>query len=147
MKWLVLVHVLSAIVGVGPVFFYLVLFRKRQTASELNVSVLLSSRLDFFPKVGGTIAVLSGIALAILGDYGTFMQLWLFGSLLLYVIIQIVVIGLIAPRVKKLQGLFTGSEGEVSLRDRLHGEIRKWFVVSCMLGTVLFIFMIAKPVL
>ncbi|MFC5469310.1 DUF2269 family protein [Cohnella suwonensis] len=145
MEWLVLVHVLAAIVGVGPVFFYLVLFRKNQTANELSYSVRLSAKLDFFPKIGGTLAVLSGIALVVLGSYGSFMQLWLFGSLLLYVLIQIVVIGLIAPRVKELHALLSGTEGEAAIQNSLHTAIRQWFVVACVLGFVLFMMMIAKP--
>lgn len=130
MKWLVLVHVLSAIVGVGPVFFYLVLFRKNQSENELNYSVQLSSKLDFFPKVGGTLAALSGILLVVLGEYGSFMQLWLYGSLLLYVVIQIIVIGFIAPRVKKLQVLLADSEGNASVRDSYHVAIRKLFFAA-----------------
>ena len=145
MEWLVLVHVLAAVVGVGPVFFYLVLFRKGQSLSELSFSVRLSAKLDFFPKIGGTLAVLSGLALVTFGSYGSFMQLWLYGSLLLYVMIQIVVIGLVAPRVKKLNDLLSAPEEENSIKSCLHAETRKWFTVACMLGLVLFILMIVKP--
>lgn len=145
MEWLVLIHILAAIIGVGPVFFYPVLFRKRQTDEELRYSVQLSSKLDLYPKAGGTLAVLSGILLVVLGSYGSFMKLWLFGSLVLYVVIQVIVIGMIAPRIKKLQAALTEKGNQEGIRDRLHLDIRKYFIMACALGLVLFIMMIAKP--
>jgi uncharacterized membrane protein len=42
MKILVLIHVLSAIIGVGPTFFAHVLLRKKQTLEELRMSLVSS---------------------------------------------------------------------------------------------------------
>ena len=50
MKFLVLIHVLSAIIGVGPTFFAHVLLRKTQTLEELRMSLRVGSRLEMFPK-------------------------------------------------------------------------------------------------
>jgi uncharacterized membrane protein SirB2 len=102
LKALVLAHVLSAIIGVGPTFFGHVLFRNKQNAEDLRHSMKLFNYLTFFPKIGGTLAVLTGITLVVLGNYGTFLTLWLTGSLILYVVIQVLVIGIIDPKAKKL---------------------------------------------
>jgi uncharacterized membrane protein len=65
---LVLVHVLSAIIGIGPVFFGHVLLRKGQSLNQLKSSLALSKLLEMFPKILGSLAVVTGILLAWLGD-------------------------------------------------------------------------------
>jgi uncharacterized membrane protein SirB2 len=150
MKWLVLLHVLSAIIGVGPTFFSHVLLRKNQNVSELRQSMKLVKRLEIFPKVGGSIAVLSGLALILLNDYGTFLQTWLIGSLILYILIQIVAAGIIPRKSKRLAELV---ESHATAKDptdekEIHAHLHfvsKWMYVATTLGTLLFIFMIMKP--
>ncbi|HZG86398.1 DUF2269 family protein [Paenibacillus sp.] len=90
---LVAVHVLAAVVGIGPTFAYHLLLHKGQEGRQLLDSLELMKTLDAFPKVAGPAAVLSGIALAAFYDYGGFRQLWLTGSLALFAAIQIIVIG------------------------------------------------------
>ncbi|WP_239454115.1 DUF2269 family protein [Bacillus suaedaesalsae] len=107
LKVLVLIHVLSAIIGVGPTFFGHVLYRKKQNAEDLRHSMKLSNFLNFFPKIGGTLAVVTGIILVVVGNYGSFFTtLWLIGSLVIYILIQIVVIAIIDPKAKKLAAGF-----------------------------------------
>ncbi len=150
MKFLVLLHILSAIIGVGPVFFYPVLFRKRQSLDELKFSLQMAMKLDYFPKIGGTLAAVSGVVLALIGNYGTFYQLWLVGSLVIYLTIQVIVIGFIAPRVKKLDEWYNSPENQDSNQlpssiQRTYYSIRSLFISACTLAIVLFIFMILKP--
>jgi uncharacterized membrane protein SirB2 len=102
MKWLILIHALAAIIGVGPTFFGHVLFRKKQSFEELKSSLAISKKLEYFPKIGGTIAVVTGFILFFIGNYGSFMQLWLMGSLVLYVLIQITAIFFVTPTANKL---------------------------------------------
>jgi uncharacterized membrane protein SirB2 len=141
LKVLVLIHVLSAIIGVGPTFFGHVLYRKNQNAEDLN----------YFPKIGGTLAVLTGITLVIIGNYGSFLtQLWLIGSLVLYILIQVLVIGVIDPRAKKLATWVFAEENKTTVdlpeeQTKQLYSINKLFYAATTLGTVLFIFMIWKP--
>jgi hypothetical protein len=69
---ILILNVLSAIIGVGPTFFGHVLTRKKQSVQELRFSLNLWKYLEFFPKIGGTIAVLSGFILIITGNYDHF---------------------------------------------------------------------------
>ncbi|MBB6674100.1 DUF2269 family protein [Cohnella nanjingensis] len=152
MKWLVLVHILSAILGVGPVFFSHVLLGPRQSANELRHSIRLFKTLELFPKIGGSLAVLTGLALVFIGDYGRFMQLWIFGSLVLYILIQIIVIGFVAPAAKQLSTWLNDPSNRKA--DALPPEqqafwmrANKLFWMASTLGTLLFAFMIMKPVI
>ncbi|WNR43706.1 DUF2269 family protein [Paenibacillus roseipurpureus] len=149
-KFLVLIHVLSAIIGVGPTFFAHVLLRRNQTLEELRMSLRVGRRLEIFPKIGGSIAVLSGLLLIWLGDYGSFMQIWLLGSLIAYVLIQIIAIGFATPNQKKLGGWVldptnlqeTALPGDQIL---LWAKARNYFYAASTVGVILFIFMILKP--
>ncbi|TVX99855.1 DUF2269 family protein [Cohnella terricola] len=150
MKWLVLIHVLSALIGIGPTFFGHVLLRNNQTLEQLRHSMKLAGRLDFFPKIGGTIAVISGILLISLNDYGPITQLWLVGSLVLYVLIQVVVIGFMAPAQKRLaQWVYDAANlNKVELPQEQRAILSRansMYYVASGMGLVLFVFMIIKP--
>jgi hypothetical protein len=83
---LIFIHVVSAIVGIGPTFFIHVLLRKGQTYGQLRNSLGLTQALEKFPKILGSLAVVSGLLLAWLGDY-SYKQFWIYGSIALYVLI------------------------------------------------------------
>ncbi|SNX70425.1 predicted integral membrane protein DUF2269 [Bacillus oleivorans] len=150
---MVLLHVLSAIIGVGPTFFSHVLLRKNQSIESLRLTAPLLKKLEFFPKIGGTIAVLSGLALFFLGEYGSFLQLWLIGSLILYIFIQIVVIGMVTPQMNKLNTWLNDPKNAAAtgtLPEEPTSYLSKanqYFYVASGMGTLLFIFMILKPVI
>jgi len=62
---LVMIHVLSAIIGIGPTYFSHILLRKGQTYGKLRHSMEIMPTLEKFPKILGSIAVISGILLAL----------------------------------------------------------------------------------
>lgn len=150
MKWLILVHVLSSIIGIGPTFTFHLLLHNRQSVQELKHSLKIAKILELFPKILGSIAVLTGLILVSLKDYGSFTQLWIVGSLILYIFIQMIVIGFISPSTKKLWMWVNDSstpdtqdlpEPQQDLLNRVHYLT---FLVSAI-GILLFVFMIMKP--
>ncbi|TFB22838.1 DUF2269 family protein [Filobacillus milosensis] len=147
---LVLIHILSAIIGVGPTFFAHVLFRKEQSISELRSSLSMFKKLEIFPKIGGTLAVITGIILYFIGEWGAFTQLWLLGTLILYILIQILIIAFIGPKSKKLR-LYL-SDPTTGRLDVLPSEYKKMFYqanrlfwLASTMGVLIFILMILKP--
>ncbi|MGP4073531.1 DUF2269 family protein [Piscibacillus sp. B03] len=149
-KTLVLVHVLSAIIGVGPTFFAHVLFKKDQSVAELSNSLQTFKKLEFFPKIGGTLAVITGLVLYFMADWGAFTQLWLLGTLVLYIVIQVIMIGFIARYTGKLRAFL--SDPNRAKLDALPEGYQKvfnktnklfWFVST--MGVAIFILMILKP--
>jgi hypothetical protein len=150
MKWLVLIHVLSAIIGIGPTYAFHIIFRKNQSVQELRSSFKTGAILELFPKIFGSLAVVSGLILFFVGSYGSFTQLWLIGSLILYIIVQVVVIGFIGPLSARLKKWLADPSSQ-SLQDvpaeqvKLHNKILNNLNLASVLGVVLFIFMILKP--
>lgn len=150
MKWLVLIHVLSAIIGVGPTFAFHILLRKNQSVPELRSSFKTIAILELFPKIVGTLAVLSGLTLFFVGSYGSFTQIWLIGSLVLYIAIQVTVIGFagrVSPHLVKWladpisQSLLVVPAEQIKLQNKMS----KYLNIASTFAIVLFIFMILKP--
>jgi uncharacterized membrane protein len=145
MEWLVALHVVSAFLGIGPTFFGHVLFRKGQQAKQLRQSIGYFEMLNYFPKIGGTIAVLSGVALVAWSGWN-FSDLWIVASLVLYVLIQVVAIGLLGPVVGKLmQVLGSGDDESSDLCLPLVKRANQLYNVVSLLGIVLILLMIVKP--
>jgi uncharacterized membrane protein len=150
MKYLILVHVLSAIIGIGPTYFGHVLLRQNQSLEELRASLKIAGKLELFPKIGGSIALITGLILVFIGDYGTFAQLWIISSLVAYVLIQVVVIGVIMPRQKKLSAwvLDITNRNKPTFPEEQRTQfiqISKLYYVPSALGVILFIMMILRP--
>ncbi|MBD0379510.1 DUF2269 family protein [Paenibacillus sedimenti] len=149
MKWLVLIHIMSSIIGIGPTYFGHILFRKRQQVGELRRSLELFQILNFFPKIGGTIAVLSGLLLVWLGGW-SFVTFWIIASLILYIAIQVVAVGLLGPITAKLQKELNSpklsTEQEIPRESiLLLAKANGLYYTASALGVILFILMIIKP--
>ncbi|MBE1440645.1 DUF2269 family protein [Paenibacillus sp. OAS669] len=149
MKWLVLLHVLSAIIGIGPTYFIHVLYRKRQSVGELKQSLRLGAMLNLFPNIGGSIAVISGVVLVALSPV-RFLDLWIIGSLVLYVIIQILMFAVIRPKQGKLREMLDQPllKDQEMLSEPLQLQVsalNRIQLVITVLSIVLFVFMLVKP--
>jgi len=149
LKWLVLLHVLSAIIGIGPTYFIHVLYRKRQSVGELKQSLRLGAMLNLFPNIGGSIAVISGIVLVALSPV-RFLDLWIIGSLVLYVIIQILMFAVIRPKQGKLREMLDQPllKDQEMLSEPLQLQVsglNRIQLVITVLSIVLFVFMLVKP--
>jgi len=150
MEWLVVIHVVSAVLGLGPAFAFPWMLRKTESAAEMEANLAQVLRLETFPKVFGSLALLSGLGLAFAGSYGSFAQLWLAGSLVLYVAIQAVVLGGMNPAVRKLQRTLAEAAGAAERRSleaasALYARVRILHGVAGALSLLILLLMIAKP--
>lgn len=141
---------LTAIIGIGPTFFGHVLLRKEQSVAELRTSLGTVKKLEVFSKIGGILAVITGFILYVMGDYGEFSQLWLLGSLILYIIILTIVMGLVGPKLKKLRSYL--ADPNTARLDALPSKYRQSFTminhcywITSTLILLIFILMIVKP--
>ncbi len=147
---LVVVHVLSALIGIGPTYLGHVFLRRNQNVQQYRSSISFVGRMEMFPKIGGSIAVLSGLGLALSGNYGTFAQIWMYGTLVIYVLIQMTMIAGIAPVLKKLGAWLADPVNEHA--TAFPAEQQLWvnrasglLYTASGLGLIIFILMIVKP--
>jgi len=149
---LVVIHVLAAIIGIGPTFFSPLLLRKGQTLGQARYSLALMSKLEFFPKILGSLAVVTGLLLAWLGDNYGFDLFWIYGSIAIYVIIQVIVIGFLAPVGAKAAAIANASKEDPEQQapadlNALIVKANKIHYSAMVFGVLLFLFMFFKPTL
>lgn len=150
MQWLVMLHVLSAVIGIGPTFAFPLLLRNTSSATEMAAALGNVAKLELFPKLFGTLAVLSGFALFWLGSYGSFMQIWIMGTLLLYIVIEVLIIGFLNPAAKKLHETIAAPDKQTSgsitpQAGTLYARVRSYHLWATVLSTVIIVLMILKP--
>jgi uncharacterized membrane protein len=148
---LVVIHVLAAVIGVGPTYFFPALLRPTLAPSELGSTLAIGRRLARYPQIGGPIALLSGIGLVCAIDTHLFAQTWIIASFAIFVAIQAVIMTMAVPATKKLEA-WMASPGNADAKafppdaQALYQRLRTAHIVAAALGTVLFGLMIVKPV-
>lgn len=151
MKWLVLLHVVSAIVGLGPAYSFPLILKKEKSLTEVKRMVDLVARLEVLPKMFGGLTLISGLLLVWLGNYGTFFTLWIGGALVLFILAEIVIIGYLTPAAKKLSALLSElcERGETETNEHssaLLAKVRNYHITSCVIVLVIIALMVVKPV-
>ncbi|TDF97083.1 DUF2269 family protein [Paenibacillus piri] len=150
MKWFVLLHVLTAIIGLGPAFAFPFLLRRTESIEDMVRALHSVARLELFPKLFGTIAVLSGLLLLWIGTYGSWLQIWIVGTLFLYLIIEVLVVVFLNPTAKKLYDSLTSLDMK-SLPELPHQaaamytRVRNLHLWASVLSLFIFALMILKP--
>lgn len=150
MEWLVVIHVLAAVLGLGPAYAFPFLLRKTSSIQEMERNLGHVAHLEVFPKIFGTLAIVSGLALFFIGSYGSFAQIWILGTLIVYIMIEVLVIGFLNPTAKKLQSaiaaLKTKAKQEANTElDGMYARVRNLHVWAGVLGLAIFILMTMKP--
>ena len=151
MKWLVLLHVISAVVGLGPAYSFPLILKKEKSLTEVKRMVDLVARLEVLPKMFGGLTLISGLLLVWLGNYGTFFTLWIGGALVLFILAEIVIIGYLTPAAKRLSTLLSElcKQGETKTNEHslaLLAKVRNYHITSCVIVLVIIALMVIKPV-
>ena len=151
MSLLVIVHVLAAVIGIGPTYFFPALFRASLPPAELRGALVTARRLARFPQIGGPVAVLSGLALVFVIDPAhLFVQKWIFLSIFLFVVVQVIILAVAVPATKKLAAwAFHPSNADATAlspeAEAHYRRLRVAHATATVFGTVLFGLMILKP--
>src|SRR5699024_12660993 len=82
---LVIIHVFSAILGLGPGFAMIYIVTRATTMTELRHAYIIRNRIHIFVMIGGTLLLLTGLMMGVLRPY-LFQQYWFLISLLLFLI-------------------------------------------------------------
>jgi uncharacterized membrane protein len=146
-KLVVVIHVIASIVGIGPAFVLPILTSSAKTGSQLRFVFGLMKKINRFPKTGGITLIVTGILLMIIDKMGLSV-LWLNLSLLFFIMIEVIIIGMVEPRLKKLTQLVMSSEGE-EIPDGYTTAMNKIAPLEAavhVLTIVIIILMVVKPV-
>lgn len=145
-KILVVIHIFSAILGLGPGFVMIYIVTKAKTMSELKHAYLIRNKLHIFVMVGGTLLLLTGISMGIINDY-LFSLGWYVTSLVLFLIALAFGPLFLSPRSKPIKELLKNSDSE-EIPYEYYELAKKLFFferIENALFLIIILLMILKP--
>ncbi len=143
---LVVVHVFSAIIGIGPGFIMTFIAEKSDTMSQLRHAYYLRNRIHIFIMVGGTLLLITGIWMGFINP-SLFAQGWYVISLVLYMITLAVGPMILAPCVKPIKDLLANIEGEEVPKEYHQYAKRLFFYerITNIILIIIIVLMVTKP--
>src|SRR5690625_290076 len=110
-QFLLLVHIFSAILGLGPGFVMIYIVTNAKTLPQLKHAYTIRKRIHVFVMVGGTLLLITGLGMGMLKPY-LFTQVWYIVSLILYFIALAAGPVVLSPKSKPVKKLLDNSSGE-----------------------------------
>ena len=145
-SFLLLVHVFSAILGMGPGFVMIYIVTKAKTMTELRHAYLIRNRLHNFVMVGGTLLLLSGVAMGAIRPYLFQMGLYV-TSLVLFIIALAFGPIILSPRSKPIKILLKSHSDDKIPEEYyvLAGRLFFFERIETMIFLIIIVLMVLKP--
>lgn len=144
---ILLVHVLSAILGMGPGFVLIYVVTKAKNMTELKHAYFIRHRLHIFVMIGGTLLLITGLLMGILNPI-LFHVKWYLISLTLFLVALAFGPLILSPRSKPIKQLLNEASGE-KIPDKYYPLAKKLFFferLENVIFIIIIILMILKPV-
>jgi uncharacterized membrane protein len=141
-----LIHVFSAILGLGPGFVMIYIVSKANTMTELKHAYLIRNRLHIFVMIGGTLLIITGLWMGALNHY-LFRQGWYVTSLILFLIALAFGPLVLSPRSKPIKGLLKTHQGD-AIPPEYYQLARKLFFferIENVIFLTIIVLMVLKP--
>ncbi|MBX2931410.1 MAG: DUF2269 family protein [Chitinophagaceae bacterium] len=145
-QFLVLIHVLSAILGMGPGFIMIYVVTKATNMTELRHAYLIRNRLHVFVMVGGTLLLLSGLAMGLINTI-LFSAKWYVISLVLFIIALAFGPIILSPLAKPIKQLLKNNAQE-KIPEEYYPLAKKLFFyerIENIIFITIIVLMILKP--
>ena len=145
-RLLLLVHVFSAILGLGPGFIMIYIVTKAETMTELRHAYVIRNRLHIFVMVGGTLLLLSGLAMGAMNNY-LFHVGWYVTSLTLFLIALGFGPLLLSPRSKPIKILLKSHTNDIIPAEyyRLAKKLFFYERIENVIFLTIIVLMVLKP--
>lgn len=146
-QFLVLVHILSAILGMGPGFVMIYIVTRATTMTELKHAYFIRNRLHNFVMVGGTLLLITGLSMGTINPY-LFHAKWYVISLTLFLIALAFGPVVLSPRSKPIKKFLRDYKGE-TIPDEYYGMAKKLFFyerIENLLFIIIIFLMVLKPI-
>ena len=141
-----LVHVFSAILGLGPGFIMIYIVTKATTMTELRHAYLIRNRLHIFVMVGGTLLILTGLVMGAMNHY-LFHMGWFVTSLTLFLIALGFGPVVLSPRSKPIKALLKSHTNE-DIPKEYYLLAKKLFFyerIENVIFLIIIVLMVLKP--
>jgi uncharacterized membrane protein len=145
-KVLVFLHIFSAIIGMGPGFILTTVVKSGKTMTELRHSYAIRHKLHIFVMIGGTLLLITGLAMGALNP-SLFQMGWYVTSLVLFLAALAIGPLLLSPRSKPIKALLQSHKGEdIPEKYYQHSKILfRYEYLENIIFIIIITLMILKP--
>ncbi|WP_407269932.1 DUF2269 family protein [Radiobacillus sp. PE A8.2] len=146
-SFLVLIHIFSAIIGMGPGFILTIIPKTANTMTELRHAYALRHRLHILVMIGGSLLLVTGLLMGAIHPY-LFKAGWYLTSLTLFLIALAMGPLVLSPKSRPIKQLLAESQGE-DIPETYTKLSKALFKVEYIENTIFLIIiglMILKPV-
>jgi uncharacterized membrane protein len=143
-KILVVIHIFSAIVGMGPGFILTTVVKSGKNMTELRHSYRIRHRLHIFVMIGGILLLITGLSMGFLNP-SLFRMGWYVTSLNLFLAALAIGPLVLSPRSKPVKALLVSHKGEEIPEEYWH--LSKVLFRFEILENVIFLIIIALMIL
>jgi uncharacterized membrane protein len=110
-KIIVVLHIFSAIMGMGPGFILTTVVKSGKTMTELRHSYAIRHKLHIFVMAGGTLLLITGLIMGFMNP-SLFRMGWYVTSLILFLAALAIGPLVLSPRSKPVKALLASHKGE-----------------------------------
>lgn len=109
--YLLFIHILSAVTAIVAIVAYPLIMSSVRTVGQAKFGLELLKKMDILPKIGGSLLVLSGLALGFQQTY-LFHELWYWLSIAIFLVILIILAVLLPAGMKQQLSLLQQTQGD-----------------------------------
>lgn len=145
-KYILLIHVLSAILGMGPGFILTYVVKKANTLTELKHAYFIRNRLHIFVMAGGTLLIITGLIMGFMRPY-LFHKVWYVISLSLFIIALAFGPFILSPISSPIKKMLKEHEGDDIPKEYypMAKKLFAWERVENLIFITIIILMVLKP--
>ncbi|UKS29491.1 DUF2269 family protein [Paenibacillus sp. HWE-109] len=110
--YLLFIHIISAVVAMAAIICYPLIMSSAKTVGQAKFALALLEKTAILPKFGGTLLLLTGLALGFL-EISLFRELWYVSSIAIFIVILVIFAGLIPSGIKQQLTLLQQTQGDV----------------------------------
>ena len=145
-KIIVVLHIFSAILGMGPGFILTTVVKSGKNMTELRHSYAIRHKLHIFVMVGGTLLLITGLIMGFMNP-SLFQMGWYVTSLVLFLAALAIGPLVLSPRSKPVKALLASHKGEEIPEEyfRLSKTLFRYEHLENVIFIVIIALMILKP--
>ena len=99
-SFLLMVHVIAAVCGLGASFAIPVITKMAKTTSQAKFTMSLIGKIEKLPKFGSITLLITGLIMGVVNTE-LFKEIWFISSLVIYVLVQFIVAGILPKKIKQ----------------------------------------------
>jgi uncharacterized membrane protein len=143
---LVFIHILSAILGMGPGFTFLFILKTAKNMEQLRHAYLINHKLHNFVKFGGSLLLITGLLMGTINT-GLFTAGWYITSLTLFLIALAMGPLVLSRKLKPVKEFLATYEGHEIPDEyhKLYKKVEPYEYLTLVVFLVIIILMILKP--